>query len=82
MKTQSRAPYVPDLTVEDYISFVKGSFPELADLLWFDRAGASAALEELSGVVNEFETNADDGRGASYRLAQRNRSLRRRSPIP
>ncbi len=57
---------------------IESRFPAFADLLWFERPGASAALDDLARLVNEFETDADTGRGASYRHAQRNRMVRAR----
>jgi SAM-dependent methyltransferase len=55
---------------------VEERFPALANLLWFDRPGANEALGNLRGLVNEFETDADTGRGSSYRHAQLNRMVR------
>jgi len=69
---------VPGLSVEDYTSLIEKRFPAFADTLWFDRNGAAAAIDELCESVNEFETNADTGRGVSYRHAQRNRMVRAR----
>ncbi|MEW2268865.1 hypothetical protein GTY41_17725 [Streptomyces sp. SID685] len=40
------------------------------------REGADAALDRLAREHNEFETDADGGRGQSYRTAQRATSAR------
>lgn len=68
--------YAPSLSLESYMSLVSHRFPALAQILWFDRAGADEALARLYRVSNEFETNAEGGRGDSYRLAQRHREVR------
>src|SRR6266699_3292089 len=77
-EARPRKSYVPGLSVEDYTSLIEKRFPAFADTLWFDRNGAAAAIDELCESVNEFETNADTGRGVSYRHAQRNRMVRAR----
>jgi len=69
--------YLPRLTVGGYLNLVEERFPELAPLLDFERPGTARALDELCGFVNEFETD-DDGRGGSYRRAQRNQMVRAR----
>jgi ubiquinone/menaquinone biosynthesis C-methylase UbiE len=69
---------MPGLSVGDYISLVEKEFSSFADMLWFDRDGAAAAIGQLCESVNEFETNADTGRGVSYRRAQKNRMVRAR----
>jgi ubiquinone/menaquinone biosynthesis C-methylase UbiE len=71
-------PYIPGIPVAEYAHLIESRFPAFADLLWFDRPGASAALDDLAQLVNEFETDANAGRGASYRHAQRNRMVRAR----
>jgi SAM-dependent methyltransferase len=75
-EARPRKQYVPGLTVEDYVSLIEKRFPAFADKLWFGRNGAAEAIDDLSQCTNEFETDADTGRGTSYRRAQRNRMVR------
>jgi SAM-dependent methyltransferase len=70
--------YLPGMTFDEYADLVRGRFPDLADVLWLDRPGAAAALRALADGPNEFETDGGDGRGASYRRAQRRRMVRSR----
>jgi SAM-dependent methyltransferase len=70
------APYLPGLTVAQYVDVVRREFSRLAVALCFDRPGAEAAVAELTGQVNEFEDEEGDGRGGSYRLAQCNLMVR------
>jgi SAM-dependent methyltransferase len=58
------------------LDLIRTRFPELVDTVWLDRAGAGNALHELSDLANEFEDDTNQGRGTSYRLAQRDRMVR------
>jgi ubiquinone/menaquinone biosynthesis C-methylase UbiE len=62
--------------LDAYKDAVDEQYPWLAEMLWFERPGASRALSELLATHNEFETEANDGRGLSYRAAQRNAAVR------
>ncbi|WP_431875867.1 class I SAM-dependent methyltransferase [Amycolatopsis sacchari] len=65
------ADYLPRLSRTEFERVFRRRHPEFADLLYFDRDGADAALDRLAREHNEFETDAAGGRGRSYRLAQR-----------
>jgi SAM-dependent methyltransferase len=68
--------YLPGLSVDAYVDLIRTRFPDLADTLWLDRAGADEVLGELAESANEFEDDTNEGRGNSYRLAQRDRMVR------
>jgi SAM-dependent methyltransferase len=68
--------YLPGLPVDAYLDLIRTRFPELVDAVWLDRSGAGDALYELTELANEFEDDTNQGRGTSYRLAQRDRMVR------
>lgn len=67
--------YLPTLTLGDYLREVVDGHPLLRSVLDFDRSGTRHALEVLAATVTEFDTD-ETGRGDSYRLAQRDASVR------
>lgn len=68
--------YLPKLSRADFEELFWREHSRFADALCFQREGADAALDRLAREHNEFETDADGGRGQSYRTAQRATSAR------
>lgn len=65
------ARYLPDVDRAEFEDMFRRKHPMFASVLQFDRDGATAALDRLLRERNEFETDANGGRGQSYRRAQR-----------
>jgi len=63
--------------MSEYADMMHRKFPELVDALWLDRPGIADVLAALAGTANEFEDD-HDGRGQSYRRAQRSPMVRAR----
>lgn len=69
--------YLTGMKLGAYLDLVRERFPELHRDLRFDRAGAARALEQLTLLFNEFETDdPESGRGDSYRRAQQHTAVR------
>ena len=69
--------YLPNFSLAEYLERVRARFPDLEDMLDFERTGAPQALLELENTRNEFETD-EDGRGDAYRRSQLDTSVRSR----
>ncbi|GII66077.1 hypothetical protein Skr01_61620 [Sphaerisporangium krabiense] len=46
-KALRRRPYLPGLSLGDYLDFIEDRFPAFARVLWFDRTGGADALGSL-----------------------------------
>ena len=68
--------YLPGLSIDAYLNLIRTQFPELVDTVWLDRVGEGAVPAQLADLVNEFEDDTNEGRGTSYRRAQRDRMVR------
>ncbi|WP_020670037.1 class I SAM-dependent methyltransferase [Amycolatopsis nigrescens] len=64
------------MTLMDYRRHIRARFPWFADLLRFEWPHDPGRIERLSVLSNEFETDDGDGRGESYRRAQRDPMVR------
>jgi ubiquinone/menaquinone biosynthesis C-methylase UbiE len=74
--TENRIEYVPGMSVAEYCQAMRAAHPAHSALLWFERPRADGWVRALADCVNEFETDADTGRGESYRRAQRDAIVR------
>ncbi|GII87923.1 hypothetical protein Ssi03_59130 [Sphaerisporangium siamense] len=70
-KALRRRPYLPGLSLGDYLDFIEDRFPAFARVLWFDRTGGADALESLPRPARGGPTNGANPRGDLGRHAQR-----------
>lgn len=76
MKTYYSDNYLHNFDVTSYLGYMKNKFPEFARTFRFDWPGASAVIDKMNRCVTGFESKSKEGRGESYRRAQRDSLVR------
>jgi ubiquinone/menaquinone biosynthesis C-methylase UbiE len=67
--------YLPMISIDEYLSYIRVSHPLLYGLLDLARTRSSSILKELYSFTNEFDSDVS-GRGDSYRQAQQDPLVR------
>ncbi len=76
MKSVSLDDYLTGRSFSTYERLMSTRFPDFWHTFWFNRPDISDLVCEMNAHFNEFETDAEGGRGDSYRLAQQDFKVR------